>query len=205
VERLTGEVYVFLKEPSRTPLRDAKEFATLMNACGRHGRAQLGVSICMGDKGDALSEGMSLLRDHRSALSEALLIAKGAGITRLRNIQFFDAEDEIEDTIIGTVAGMLLGSQGADRSAPMIAFASSREYSDPPKTKASSRGTQELVAMGMDLSEAIRKAAETVGGVGGGHDIAAGATIPSDRKTDFLRVLDETVGAQLSSRARRRV
>lgn len=204
VERLTGEVYVFLKEPGRTPLRDAKEFATLMNACGRHGRAELGVSICMGDRGEALSEGMSLLRDHRSALSEALLIAKGAGITRLKNIQFFDAEDEIEDTIIGTVAGMLLGSQGADRSAPMIAFANSREYSDPPKTKASSRGTQELVAMGMDLSEAIRKSAETVGGIGGGHDIAAGATIPSDRKTDFLRVLDETVGAQLSSRARRR-
>jgi len=204
IERLTGEAYVFLKEPARTPLRDAKEFATLMNACGRHGRAELGVAICRGDRGEAFSQGMALLRNHRSALSEALLVAREAGITRLKNIQFFDAEEEIEDTIIGTVAGMLLGNEGADRSAPMIAFASSREYSDPPKTKASGRGTQELVAMGMDLSDAMRKAAEAVGGAGGGHDIAAGATIPSEKKLEFLQAMDDMVGRQLASGARRR-
>ncbi len=203
VQRLVGEVYVFLKEQRRSPLRDAKEFATLMNACGRHGKPELGMRICSGDRNVALAEGLALLRNHRSALSEALLVARDAGITRLKNIQFFDAGDDIEDTIIGTVAGMLLGSEGADRSAPIIAFANSREYSDPPKVKASGRGTQELVALGMDLSAAIRRAAERVGGVGGGHNIAAGATLPSDRKKDFLAALDEIVGAQITGRGRR--
>lgn len=203
IDRLCGEVYVFPREPRRTPLRDAKEFATLLNACGRHGRAELGLRICSGDRGDALAEGMALLRDHRSALSRALTWAKGSGIVRMRNIQFFDAGDEIEDTIVGTVAGMLLGSEGADRTVPMVAFAESTEYADTPKVKASARGTQELLARGLDLSSAMRFSAERVGGVGGGHNIAAGATIPADRKDEFLSLLDEAVGSQLTSRARR--
>jgi len=205
IDRLTGEVYVLMKEARGTPVRDAKEFATLLNACGRHGKAEVGLRICAGDRGDSLSEGMALLRDHRSALSKALTWAKGSGVIRLRNIQFFDAGDEIEETIVGTVAGMLLGSEGADRSAPMVAFAESTEYADTPKIKASSRGTQELISKGLDLSVAIRSAAEKVGGIGGGHNIAAGATIPSDRRDEFLTILDGIVGSQLTSRGPRRV
>jgi len=203
--RLVGEVYVLAKEEPGTPLRDAKEFATLLNACGRHGKAEVGMRICRGDRGDILSEGLALLRDHRSALSQALGLAKEKGITRMRNIQYFDAGDEIEDTIIGTVAGMVLNNGGSDRSAPMVAFAESLEHSDVPKLKASARATQDLVSRGVDLSAAMRSAAEKVGGVGGGHNIAAGATIPADRKKDFLSLLDNIVETQILSRARRRV
>jgi single-stranded-DNA-specific exonuclease len=204
IARLVGKVYVFKKEPRGKPVRDSKEFATLLNACGRHGKAEVGLRICMGDRQDGLSEGEALLRDHRSAISKALAWAKGSGIIRLKNIQFFDAGDEIEDTIVGTVAGMLLGSEGADRTAPMVAFAESTEFSDEPKVKASARGTQELVSKGMDLSIAMRSASEKVGGVGGGHNIAAGATIPADRRDEFLDALDKIVGAQITSRAQRR-
>ena len=201
--RLTGEVYVLRREASGSPLRDAKEYATLLNACGRHARGEVGLAICMGDRGAPLQEGLALLRDHRSALSQAISLAKDLGVTRLRNIQYFDAGPDIEETIVGTVAGMLLGEAGSDRSAPMVAFADSDEYSEEPKAKASARGTQDLVSRGMDLSVAMRRAAEAVGGVGGGHNIAAGATIPASRKQDFLDELDRTVEEQFSSRARR--
>ncbi|MBU1915494.1 MAG: DHH family phosphoesterase, partial [Candidatus Thermoplasmatota archaeon] len=205
IDRMTGEVYVLPKEARGTPVRDAKEFATLLNACGRHGKADVGLRICAGNRGDSLSEGMVLLRDHRSALSKALTWAKGSGVIRLKNIQFFDAGDEIEETIVGTVAGMLLGSEGADRTVPMVAFAESTEYSESPKIKASGRGTQDLISKGLDLSVAIRAAAEKVGGIGGGHNIAAGATIPSERRDEFLTILDGIVGSQLTSRGPRRV
>ncbi len=197
VRRLTGEAYRFVAEAPGSPVRDVKEYATLLNACGRHGRAEVGLRICSGDRGEALSEGYALLRDHRSALSQALEAAKAIGITRLRHIQYFDAGDEIEETIIGTVAGMLLGGRDADRTAPIIAFADSMEVGSEELKKVSGRGTQELVSRGMDLSAAMRAVGEKVGGAGGGHNIAAGATIPSSRKDQFLRLLDELVGAQL--------
>lgn len=197
IDRLTGEAYIFTREEAGSPVRDAKEYATLLNACGRHGRAEVGLRICGGDRGEALTEGYALLRDHRSALSRALELAKSRGVTRLRHIQFFDAGDDIEETIVGTVAGMILGGAGSDRTAPIIAFAESMEPSDVPMVKVSSRGTQELISRGMDLSSAMRAVAERVGGVGGGHNIAAGATIPASRRDEFLRILDETIGAQL--------
>lgn len=202
IQRLTGEVYVLKKEAGGSPVRDAKEFATLLNACGRHGSAETGLDICLGDRGDVLARGLMLLRDHRSALSQAIEYAKSIGIVRLRNIQYFDAGDEIEETIVGTVAGMLLGDAGSDRTAPMVAFADSMDSANEIKTKASARGTQDLVARGMDLSVAIRAAAEKVGGVGGGHNIAAGATIPASRKEDFLKELDTIVEMQLTSKVR---
>jgi len=204
IERLVGEVYDFPTEKRGSVVRDAKEFSTLLNACGRHGRPEIGLAICSGDRGASLDEGLALLRDHRSAISKALSWAKGSGLIRLKNVQFFDAGDEIEDTIVGTVAGMLLGSEGADRTIPMVAFAESTEYSDLPKIKASARGTQELVSRGMDLSAAMRAAAERVGGVGGGHNIAAGATIPAEKRDEFLDALDSIVGSQLVPRAQRR-
>lgn len=203
-DRLTGEAYTLTREAPGTPMRDAKEFATLLNACGRHGQAVIGLRICKGDRGEAYEMGKVLLKDHRSALSEGLNLARDVGVTRLVNIQFFDSGDGIEETIVGTVAGMLLNSNGSDRSAPMVALAESTECPDTPQTKASARATQDLVSRGVDLSAAMRTAAEKVGGVGGGHNIAAGATIPSDRKEGFLRVLDEIVGQQIISGARRR-
>jgi len=203
-DRLTGEAYTLTREAPGTPMRDAKEYATLLNACGRHGQAQIGLRICKGDRGEAFEMGKVLLRDHRSALSEGLNLAREAGVTRMVNIQFFDTGDGIEETIVGTVAGMLLNSNGSDRSAPMVALAESTECPDTPQTKASARATQDLVSRGVDLAAAMRAAAEKMGGVGGGHNIAAGATIPSDRKEGFLKVLDEVVGQQILSGARRR-
>jgi single-stranded-DNA-specific exonuclease len=202
IARLTGETYALTKESPGSPLRDGKEFATMLNACGRHGRPEVGMRICSGDRGPVLSEGMALLRDHRSAISQALEDARGKGVTRLEHIQYFDAGDEIQDTIVGTIAGMLLNANGSDRSAPMIAFADSSEYAEVESVKVSSRGTQDLISMGLDLSVAMRNAAGEVGGIGGGHNIAAGATIPADRKQDFLRVLDSIVGSQLTSARR---
>ena len=44
----------------------------------------------------------------------------------------------------------------------------------------------------------MRNAAQAVGGDGGGHTIAAGATIPADERHSFLHEADEIVGEQLS-------
>jgi RecJ-like exonuclease len=35
-----------------------------------------------------------------------------------------------------------------------------------------------------------------LGGEGGGHDIAAGARIPKDKKQEFLALIDETLKKQ---------
>jgi RecJ-like exonuclease len=59
------------------------------------------------------------------------------------------------------------------------------------------RGTRELVARGLDLAAVMREAAKAVGGEGGGHHVAAGATIPPGREDEFLVIVDRMVAEQL--------
>jgi RecJ-like exonuclease len=88
---------------------------------------------------------------------------------------------------------MSMGADGVDRDTPIVAFARKNDA----ETKVSSRGSGPLVGRGLDLSVVMGEAARAVGGDGGGHDVAAGATIPSDSKREFIERADELVGEQL--------
>ncbi|HLD97314.1 MAG TPA: DHH family phosphoesterase, partial [Candidatus Nanoarchaeia archaeon] len=48
-EAIIGPVYILKQETEGSPLRDAREFATLLNACGRLGKASAGIGACLGD------------------------------------------------------------------------------------------------------------------------------------------------------------
>jgi len=64
----------------------------------------------------------------------------------------------------------------------------------------SARGTRRLIQQGLDLSIAVKAAAESVGGSGGGHNIASGGLFPSgaENANSFMNVLNEAVKKQLS-------
>lgn len=192
LERLIGEVYTLLMEQEGTELRDASEYSTLLNATARYGHAEVGLAVCMGDRDKALDEARILLNSHRLNLVNGLKLVKEQGITPLKSIQYFDAGDAILDTIVGIVAGMCF--QTADRSRPILAFAKTQDGN----LKVSARGTQDLVRLGLDLADAMSRAAQAVGGVGGGHNVAAGATIPPEAKQEFLVLVDAAVGGQTS-------
>ena len=192
LERLIGEVYVLLGEQEGTELRDASEYSTLLNATARYGHAGVGMQVCMGDREKAFREAQRLLGQHRQNLVNGLKLVSERGITPLKSIQYFDAGDAILDTIVGIVAGMSF--QMADRSRPILAFARTAEG----ELKVSARGSQDLVRSGLDLADALSSCARAVGGVGGGHNVAAGATIPPQAKEEFLALMDSMVSSQLS-------
>lgn len=191
VERLVGEVYTLTDEEPGTPLRDASEFATLLNSTARYDRAKVGLAVARGDRGDALASAKSLLQGHRRNLVDSVQEVddevEDHGI-----LQVFHAGSRIRETVVGIVCGMLY-QNGLDRDRPVVGFADA----DPGEVKVSSRGTRDLVGAGLDLGEAMAEAAASVGGEGGGHDIAAGATIPDDATEPFLDAVDEIVRDQI--------
>jgi RecJ-like exonuclease len=63
--------------------------------------------------------------------------------------------------------------------------------------KVSSRGDRELCKKGLDLGKVMLEAAKEVGGGGGGHDVAAGAHFPEDKRDEFLRACNRLVGQQM--------
>jgi RecJ-like exonuclease len=192
-ENLVGTTYTLTGEPVGTELRDASEFSTLLNATARYERADVGLAVCRGDRDAALARARRLLRDHRRNLSAGLDWVKRTGVTSEEHLQWFDAGEEIRETIVGIVAGMAVGTSGVDRNRPIVAFARKSDE----ETKVSARGTPALVGRGLDLSTVMGEAADAVGGGGGGHDVAAGATIPAGREREFVVEEDRIVGEQL--------
>jgi RecJ-like exonuclease len=192
-QRIIGETYLLLKEEHRTELHDAKEFATLLNATARYGQHEVGLKVCRGDRGDWLKKARNLLQGHRHNLVEGLQFAREEQIHKRDYLQFFHAGDGIRDTIIGIVTNMMLHSADVDSSLPLIGFATT----DNGDVKVSARSTQELVDRGLNLSIALKKAAQTLDGIGGGHKIAAGATIPKGKEEKFLAILEEEIKNQI--------
>jgi len=193
IEELVGTTYTLLDETPGTELRDVSEFSTLLNATARYERADVGLAVCLGDRGEALDRARTLLRNHRRNLSEGLEWVKSEGVTEEEHVQWFDAGTRIRETIVGIVAGMAVGASGVRRGVPILAFAEK----DDEEVKVSARGSHALVRQGLDLSAVMREAARSVGGDGGGHDVAAGATIPGGTREAFVAEADRIVGEQL--------
>ena len=193
IDDLVGTGYELTREAPGTALRDASEFSTLLNATARYERGDVGLAVCLGDREAALEAAHRLLRTHRRNLSAGLQWVTETGVTTETHIQWFDAGSTIRETIVGIVAGMAVGAPGIDRDRPIVAIAEE----SPTERKVSARATHGLTRRGLDLSVVMREAARSVGGDGGGHDVAAGATIPAGTQAEFIAAADRLVGEQL--------
>jgi RecJ-like exonuclease len=204
VNDIVGTIYQLTGEKNKTPLRDASEFSTLLNATARYEREDVGLAVCLGDRKGAYHEAERLLKNHQQNISEGIDWVIENGTTKEESIQWFDAGSNIRETIVGIIAGMSLGESGIEQHMPIIAFAtkpadeSEEIEGNTPELKVSSRATRRSTRNGVDLSAVMEQAADAVGGGGGGHDIAAGATIPETKRDEFINQADSIVSDQLS-------
>jgi len=190
--RLFGEIYAITRYESYPGLRDVKEFATMLNSCGRYDDAETGLRICRGDL-TALEDAERNRLDHRKHISSALSYIKENHLLRERRfLQYFDAGPEIRETVVGIVAGIMLNSGDTNRGLPIFAFADADDG-----IKVSARANRSLTDRGLDLSSIMKTASEIVGGYGGGHKVAAGATIPRGKEEEFLDIVEDLISSQI--------
>lgn len=195
VANLIGHVYILNHEESWTPLRDAREFAVLLNATGRMDKPSLGVSVCMGDRGSALEEANKVLEEYRRTISKYLgwVMEKPERMKEFENIYVVYGENFIEDKIVGAISSILSASL-PNPEKPLIAYANVEEED---LAKFSARTIDMVTNKGVNLGEVMQVAAEKCGGNGGGHNIAAGAQVPMEKIDTFIKIVNELVGRQL--------
>ncbi|MFA6049452.1 MAG: DHH family phosphoesterase [Candidatus Micrarchaeia archaeon] len=192
IRAMIGEVYLFPNEKQNTEAYDAYEFSTTLNACGRHDLPENGVKLCLGEDENALAEARTVLELHRRMIRNGIFFARKR-VNDFGSFYFLDGRGEISDTVIGTVAGEFLGSGLVKRDKPILAFS----LDEKGDVKVSGRGTKELLEKGLDLNQLMRQA--TAGfGLGGGHKIAAGASIlQKGRESEFLMRAKEILKKQI--------
>ncbi len=181
-----GDVYELEK---RKGCRDASEFATMLNATGKLKRHDLGVRLCLQSPGSE-EEIKAVLESYRREIGKAMETFKNKGDEMKRETEqavYIDAGDRISEHVISNVVSIITKSdmlEGKDR--PVFASVNTEDG----KIKVSARASDSLVQAGLNLMEVMSEAARKVGGEGGGHSGAAGATIPHDAMDGFRGSLE---------------
>jgi RecJ-like exonuclease len=186
---LVGEVYTLEYEDPFTPLRDAREFATLLNACGRMRATGVGVSVCLGERSEALSQAMKTLTDYRMGINKAIqaLMDDPSREEEHGDLVFLLGDGLVDERLLGPVTSILTSSPGY-KDRVVVA----RTTSGESELKVSCR-VGDVFEGSVNLGLIMREAAEAVGGTGGGHTMAAGAKIPASATDSFFRLVMEKV------------
>ncbi|MDJ0272919.1 MAG: DHH family phosphoesterase [Candidatus Caldarchaeum sp.] len=192
---LIGKTYDLVKESVWTYLSDAREFATLLNACGKSGKAWAGILVAMGARSEALEEAQRILEEYRLSVARAMDYVSQPGVLEeLSHIVVLKGGDVIDYRQVSSVASILSSSGLLPSDKPLIALANAGKT-----VKISARASKQLVDRGLNLGSILSRLGAQFGGKGGGHNIAAGAEIPYDHMIKFLAELDKAVGENVAS------
>ena len=167
--------------------RDAHEFATMLNATGKIGKAYIGIGLCLNDK-EYFARIKKIQEDYRKEIGRGISwINKNTGkVKTTDNGNYILAGNNISEHVISNVVS-IVNRSGTLPDKPTFAFVDT----DDGMVKISARVSDNL-AKGMDLSFVVAKAKE-IGGEGGGHKGAAGATIPKGEEENFIKLVEKTL------------
>ena len=166
---------------------EAERFADLLDACGKGGHRGLALRLCLGDT-SAYEEALTVEHEYKQTILQELLRLEHEGPREMNTFRYFYSTDSSLGGVIGGIAANFL----FDREKPLISLVRKDD-----ELHVSCRGNQYLVSHGLDLGRAMRESAEQLGGQGGGHQIASGATIVADKEEEFLRLVDHVLSKQL--------
>ena len=190
---LIGTVYTMVREERWTPLRDAREYASLLNACGKMKKNGLGVAVGFGNRGEMLDEAQLLFADYKKTLSRHIdWLSKNPGrVQRLENINVIDGSGVIDELMISTIASILSSNNFCDNGKPVIAITMTEDKT----VKASGRVSDVHRYEGLNLGILFQEAASRFSGRGGGHVAAAGAQLPKGIEAEFIKLIDQQVAS----------
>ena len=108
------------------------------------------------------------------------------------HIQYIYTEDKNIKSFMGTLANIGLDLKLLNPDKPVLALSRM-----DPLIKVSGRTTLNITEKGVNLGQALHQAANSYGGAGGGHTVAAGAVVPQNNKDNFLNLVDDIIKNQL--------
>lgn len=175
--------YILVGEDIHSPLRDGKEFATVLNSCGRMGSPELGVDLCLGRSKEKI---LDQLASYKKEITHSFdWVKQNASSTIIQpNIYIINAKDKISPNIIGTILSMMSRSKMVKDNTFILGMA--RNHDNTTKVSLRYQGIPKH-----NLKEILASVVESVGGSCGGHSNAAGAIIDTKKEEDFIKKIIE--------------
>ncbi len=191
-EDVFGYTYIIQKQPKESPLRDAREFSTLLNSCGRMNKGSLGIGVCLGDV-KATKKAIEGQDKYKKELIRCLSWFRenrhSHFVVEEEGFVIINMEDNIMSSVTGTFASMLSKSKKFKSGKLIMTMAQTIENT----TKISLRVAGMTRTSNVDLRKIITQIMTVVNGESGGHQLAAGAIIKTDNEAKFMEVAKEVL------------
>ena len=165
---------------------EMERFADLLDSCGKGGQRDIGLALCLGDD-TAYEQAIDQEHSFKQTILSDLLLLEKDGVNETTSFRYFYSDHSSLGGVVGGIATNFL----LDESKPLISI-----VKKPHELHISGRGNRTLVAQGLDLGAAMEHVAKQLDGHGGGHKIAAGATLPAEEES-FLKELDSILLRQM--------
>jgi len=185
VEAAVGDIYYLQNQPAENVF----DLAGILDSCNKDEDFEMAVSLCLGDRTvlDKCFENYRIIQETLvKNLATLLPLAK-----YLPNLSYIYEKDLHSAGNISTTFIRYINP-----SRPFVCL-----NENDGVIRISARGTRSLIRRGLDLSVAVKAAAESVGGSGGGHNIASGGLLPpgAENVKAFTACLNDLIEKQLST------
>ncbi len=169
--------------------RELREQAAILDACANMKKTEIGFAAAVGDEGCRI-DALAVLNTYQEQMLRTMswLVSKLGSFKLTSSFRWIYAGDAMDSGIVGEVLSLALESALLPPEQPVVGMADASDG----WVKVSARGTPKLSA-GVNLGQAMSKAAAGVGGFGGGHDVSAAARIPRSRLDEFVIKLDNAM------------
>jgi single-stranded-DNA-specific exonuclease len=189
ISSIIGNAYLLRREDEHSFLKDARDFSLLLDATGRLGKASCGLSVCLGDRGKALSEAEKVLFEYKS------IILKCLKVILLDEERLTSSESMV--TVLGD--GLVTEGMAGALTTALSVVPRLREKVILLRTAIKDGLVKFSVRKGswcgndINLGDAVKKVALALEGEGGGHRASAGARVSSVKATEFVERLKKAL------------
>jgi RecJ-like exonuclease len=169
-------------------LADARELSAMINACSRLDHSNIALAFCMGNK-RARKKAERIYAKYKQHLIAGLNFVSNNKKIEGDDYVIINAQSNIKDTIIGTIASILSMSSIYRQGTAIVTMAHNED-----KIKISARIAGRN---GRNIKQVLDAVIEEIGGESGGHALAAGCLIAKEKEKEFIETLKKKLEVEL--------
>ena len=160
-------------------LEDARELSAKINACSRAGKPEIAIGLCL-ENLEYKKQAESIHVKYKQELISGIKFAQETDKIEGQGFSIINANENIKDTMIGTISSILANSSLYEPGTIIIGLA---KDSENERIKISARNVGRT---GRNVRELLSDIMNSFEGDVGGHEFAAGCSIETDQIEEFI-------------------
>jgi single-stranded-DNA-specific exonuclease len=169
-------------------IEDARDLSAIINACSRSGKPELALQYCLEIPSSKKDAELTHIKYKQNIITGLNFVSETKKIEG-KGFVIINAQDNVKDTMIGTIASIISNSSIYEEGTIVITMA---YYNEKIKVSARTVGRN-----GRNLKELLESITNFTGGEIGGHEHAAGCIISQEKEKDFLDLLKKNLEIEM--------